>query len=107
MEEFDQRWGERVPFAAHVLISHGERAWLAQIQDMSEGGCGIFRPPGFDLQVAEIVTLYFHGSPGPAHVAGARVARTEDGSVGFEYHEPQTVPPGGVVMVDVDIAPYL
>lgn len=107
MDESEQRWGERVPFAAHVLIGHGERAWLAQIQDLSEGGCGIFRPPGFDLQVAEIVTLYFHGAPGPAEVVGARVARSEPGSVGFEYHEPQSVPPGGVVMVDVAIAPYL
>ncbi|MGY6519553.1 MAG: PilZ domain-containing protein [Lysobacteraceae bacterium] len=106
-EDAERRWGERVPFAAHVLVARQDRAWLAQIQDLSEGGCGIFRPPGFDLAVAEVVTLYFQSAPGPAHVAGARVARVENGSIGFEYHEPQSVPPGDQPAVDPEIAPWL
>jgi hypothetical protein len=107
MDEAEQRWGERVPYAAYILVTHGERAWLAQTQDLSEGGCGIFRPVGFALEVAELARLHFLGRPGPVHVVGARVARAEATSIGFEYHEPQTVPPGGAATLDASVAPYL
>jgi hypothetical protein len=45
--------------------------------------------------VAEIVRLVFFDEiqPGPAVVVDARVARVENGSLGFEYHETQSVPP--------------
>lgn len=87
------RWSDRVPYAAQVVVMCGEKAWLCEVTDLSEGGCGLFRPIDWGLEVAEIVQLVFFDLPGPAVVVTARVARVEAGSLGFEYHEPQTVPP--------------
>ena len=89
----NHRWSDRVPYAAQVMVIRGGEAWLAELTDLSEGGCGLFRPEGWTLEVAEIVQLVFFEDPGPAVVVDARVARVENGSLGFEYHEPQAVPP--------------
>ena len=91
----NERWSDRVPFAAKVMVLRDERAWLCEVTDLSEGGCGLFRPADCTLEVAEIVRLVFFDEiePGPAVVVDARVARVENGSLGFEYHEPQSVPP--------------
>jgi hypothetical protein len=89
------RWSDRVPFAAKVLVLREGEAWVGEVTDLSEGGCGLFRPADCTLEVAEIVRMVFFDDidPGPAVVVDARVARVESGSLGFEYHEPQSVPP--------------
>jgi hypothetical protein len=88
------RWSTRVPFAARVMVLREDKAWVGEVTDLSEGGCGLFRPADCDLDVAEIVRLvFFMDEAGPAVVVDARVARVENGSLGFEYHEPQAVPP--------------
>jgi len=89
----NNRWSDRVPFAARVMVLFEDRAWVSEVKDLSEGGCGLFRPPTCLLDVAEIVRLVFFDVSGPAVVVDARVARVENGSLGFEYHETQTVPP--------------
>jgi hypothetical protein len=66
--------------------------------DLSEGGCGVFRTPDCDLADAELVLLVFVEGPGRAVTVPARVARVSSGSVGFEYHEPQAIPPGAAVV---------
>jgi hypothetical protein len=88
-----QRFSERVPYAAQVLVLRGGDAWVGEVKDLSEGGCGLFRTPDCDLDVAEVVLLAFIDSPGRAVTVPARVARVSSGSLGFEYHEPQAVPP--------------
>ena len=87
------RFSDRVPYAARVMVIRGQQAWLGEVTDLSEGGCGLFRPDECQLDVAEIVQLVFFEEPGPAVVVDARVARVEPGSLGFEYHEIQAVPP--------------
>ena len=91
-----QRFSERVPYAAQVLVLRSGDAWLGEVKDLSEGGCGLFRTADCDLDVAEIVLLVFFETPGRAVTVPARVARASSGSLGFEYHEPQTVPPSAV-----------
>ena len=93
MNELEHRFSPRVPFAARVLVIRGGEAWLGEVVDLSEGGCGLFRPEGCVLDVAQVVDLVFFDEPGPAVLVGARVARVKDGLLGFEYHEPQQVPP--------------
>lgn len=93
MATSDHRFSDRVPYAARVMVIRGAQAWLGEVKDLSEGGCGLFRPGDCILDVAEIVQLVFFEEPGPAVVVYARVARVENGSLGFEYHEPQAVPP--------------
>lgn len=89
----DHRFSDRVPFAARVLVVRGDEAWLGEVMDLSEGGCGLFRPADCRVDVADVVQLVFFDQPGPAVLVGARVARVQDGVLGFEYHEPQQVPP--------------
>ena len=89
----DHRFSPRVPYAARVMVIRGGEAWLAELVDLSEGGCGLFRPEGCMLEVAELVQLVFVEENGPAVLVAARVARVQDGLMGFEYHEPQQVPP--------------
>jgi hypothetical protein len=89
----NSRWSNRVPYAARVVVLHEDQAWVGEVTDLSEGGCGLFRPADCDLEVAQIVRLLFIEETGPAVVVDARVARVENGSLGFEYHELQSVPP--------------
>lgn len=89
----NNRSADRVPYAARVMLLREDSAWLGEVKDLSEGGCGLFRPSDCDLDVAEIVRLVFFEDAGPAVVVDARVARVENGSLGLEYHEPQQVPP--------------
>ena len=93
MDSNDHRFSDRVPYAARVMVIRGTQAWVGEVKDLSEGGCGLFRPADCALDVAEIVQLVFFEEPGPAVLVDARVARVENGSLGFEYHEPQAVPP--------------
>lgn len=88
-----QRFSERVPYAAQVLVLRDGDAWVGEVKDLSEGGCGLFRTADCDLEVAELVLLVFFDGPGRAVSVPARVARVNSGSLGFEYHEPQTIPP--------------
>lgn len=87
------RSSDRVPFAARVMVLREDDAWVGEVTDLSEGGCGLFRPDGCVLEVAQIVRLVFFEETGPAVVVDARVARVENGSLGFEYHDMQSVPP--------------
>jgi hypothetical protein len=89
----NNRWSDRVPFAARVMVLRDDTAWLGEVKDLSEGGCGLFRPRECNLEVAQIVKLVFFEEAGPAVVVDARVARVENGSLGFEYHDTQQVPP--------------
>lgn len=76
------------------MIVHGERAWFAQLLDLSEGGCGAFRPDGCKLQEEEVVRLFFYpNDETSAVIVPARVARTDESRIGIEFHEPQTIPP--------------
>jgi len=89
----NQRYSPRVPYAAQMLVAREDSAWLVELQDLSEGGCGIFRPERCTLEVGQVVRLYFFDQPGPALGVDARVARIEQRTLGFEYLEPQSVPP--------------
>ena len=93
MDPSDRRDNERLPFAAEVLIALEDRGWRAAVLDLSEGGCALMRPAGFELQVANVVTLYFLTRNGPGPGVGARVARIGARDIGFEYHEAQQIPP--------------
>lgn len=93
MDANNHRFSDRVPYAARVMVIRGQQAWVGEVVDLSEGGCGLFRPEDCALEVAEIVQLVFFDETGPAVLVDARVARVEAGSLGFEYHEPQSVPP--------------
>ena len=90
----DRRFAERVPFAARVMVVRGESAWFAQLLDMSEGGCGIFRPEGFDLIEDDVVRLFFYPEDeGLAVIVPARIARVTRSQIGIEYHDQQEIPP--------------
>lgn len=89
----DRRTGHRVPFAIQVMIVHGDLAWVADVLDLSEGGCGVFRPGGCLLQEGNVAQLLFFEGTGPAVPVSARIARVTERHIGFEYHELQTIPP--------------
>ncbi len=89
----DRRTGDRVPFAIQVMIVHGDLAWAADVLDLSEGGCGVFRPAGCLLHEGNVAQLLFFGGTGPAVPVSARIARVTERHLGFEYHELQTIPP--------------
>jgi hypothetical protein len=94
MDESQGRATDRVPFASRVMVVHGESAWFAELLDLSETGCGIFRPEGWVLEEDELVRLFFPRDDGSAAVnVPGRVARVTPTQVGFEYHDTQTVPP--------------
>jgi hypothetical protein len=96
MEELklkDRRFADRVPFAMQVLIQHADHAWVADVLDLSEGGCGVFRPSGCLLRVGNVAQLFFFVGPGRAVPVSARIARVTERHLGFEYHEPQSIPP--------------
>ena len=92
---YDERRSDvRVPYASRVMVLSRETAWFARLIDVSEGGCGIFRPTGFELVPDDLVRLFFHENDDTAAViVDARVARVTPNQVGLEYHDPQTVPP--------------
>lgn len=83
----------RVPYAAMLMVVRGDHAWVCELQDLSHGGCGIFRPEQCTLQEADVVKLYFYERVGPAIPVDARVARVGESKIGFEYHELQAIPP--------------
>ena len=93
IETAERRLADRVPFAARVMIVHTTSAWFAELLDLSEGGCAVFRPAGCELEDEALVRLFFYDGDGPAVVIAARVARGDGARIGFEYHEPQAVPP--------------
>lgn len=93
MDAHNRRDNERLPFAAEVLVARPDRGWRSAVLDLSEGGCALLRPAGFDLHIGAVVTLYFLTRSGPGSAVGARVARYGERDVGFEYHEAQAVPP--------------
>jgi len=88
-----ERDSNRVPYAAMLMVVRGDDAWVCELQDLSHGGCGIFPPQACTLQEADVVKLYFYEDVGPAVPVDARVARIGDSNIGFEYHEPQAIPP--------------
>jgi hypothetical protein len=89
----ERRAGDRVPFAIQVMVVLDELAWAADVLDLSEGGCGIFRPQGCLLREGNVARLLFFQGPGPAVSVSARIARVTERHIGFEYHELQTIPP--------------
>ncbi|HEV8693789.1 MAG TPA: PilZ domain-containing protein [Lysobacter sp.] len=90
----ERRSSDRVPFASRVMILRGDSAWFAQLLDLSEGGCGVFRPKSFALVPDDLVRLFFlQDAEGDAVIVPARVARVSESRIGIEYHDPQTVPP--------------
>ena len=89
----DQRFADRVPYASGLVVLHGNEAWRTALLDMSEGGCGAFRPLDCTLEVDVLVRLFFFAGPGRAIGVDARVARDDARGMGFEYLEPQAVPP--------------
>jgi hypothetical protein len=93
IESAERRLADRVPFAARVMIVHMQSAWFAELIDLSEGGCAALRPAGWELEAETLVRLFFYDGDGPAVVVPARVARIDGERMGFEYHEPQNVPP--------------
>jgi PilZ domain len=89
----ERRDSDRVPFASRVMILHRDSAWFAQLLDISEGGCGFFRPESFTLVPDDLVRLFFQDGESDAIIVPARVARVTETRIGMEYHDPQTVPP--------------
>lgn len=89
----DRRFGARVPYPMQVLIVSAEHAWVADVADLSEGGCGVFRPKLCFLAPGNVAQLYFFHGTGPAVSVSALIARVGERHLGFEYHELQTVPP--------------
>lgn len=84
----------RVPFAGMALVVRGEQAWVCELQDLSASGCGLFRPTACTLEVGDVVRLYFFEAVGATIPVDGRVARIDFTSIGIEYYEPQSIPPG-------------
>lgn len=96
MEELlskERRAGDRVPFAIQVMVVCNDMAWAADVLDLSDGGCGIFRPVGCLLREGNVAQLFFYQGIGPAVPVSARIARVTERHIGFEYHDAQTIPP--------------
>ena len=93
IDDAERRWGERLPYAARVMVVRGESAWYAQLHDFSDGGCGLFRPADCTLELDDVVRLFFYSDTHPVVIVTARVARITETQLGLEYHKPQSIPP--------------
>ena len=93
VEASARRDSDRVPFAAQLMVLHDGRGWFVDLYDLSAGGCAVFRPAGWAPQIDDLVQLFFRRGAGAANDVPARVARVTPTLVGFEYHDPQPVPP--------------
>jgi len=93
MDAQNRRDNERLLFAAEVLIAREDRAWRSAVLDLSGGGCALLRPDHFNLHLGAVVSIHFIAGSGPGPVVGARLARIGPRDLGFEYHEPQAIPP--------------
>ena len=93
LDDAERRWGERRPYAARVMVVRGDSAWYTQLQDFSEGGCGLFRPADCTLEPDDVVRLFFYSDTQAVVIVTARVARVTETRLGIEYHEPQSIPP--------------
>jgi hypothetical protein len=97
MEDFlaskERRFDLRVPYAMQVMILCNGLAWVADVLDLSNGGCGVFRPKGCVLMEGNVAQLVFFQGTGQAIVVSARIARITERHLGFEYHEQQSIPP--------------
>lgn len=91
--EANQRSSNRIPYAAELVVVSGRHAWRAELTDLSEGGCGVFRPFECDLEEGLLVQLFFLDETGHGEGVDARVARDDPRRLGFEYHEPRPLPP--------------
>lgn len=87
------RASERLSHAKRVMVVHGESAWFAELQDFSDGGCGLFPPPDCMLEEDDVVRLFFYSDASPVVILTARVARVTEARIGIEYHESQPAPP--------------
>jgi len=77
-----------------VLIAKGTEAFLGDIENVSATGCCVTRPQDWALDNGSDVILYLLIDD--AHVFGAlaRVVWANAQWIGFEYREPQPLPPG-------------
>lgn len=75
------------------MVVHGDSAWFAELQDFSDGGCGLFPPVDCTLEEDDVVRLFFYSDDSPVVIVGARVARVTEARIGIEYHESQPLPP--------------
>ena len=89
----NQRFFARVPYASELVVVNDREAWRTGLQDISEGGCSVFRPRDCDLVEGTLVRLFFVNGPGRSLAIDARVARDDERCLGFEYHEHQSIPP--------------
>ncbi len=89
----NQRFFPRVPYASELVVVSDREAWRTGLQDISEGGCSVFRPHDCDLVEGTLVRLFFINGPGRSFGIDARVARDDARCLGFEYHVPQAIPP--------------
>lgn len=89
----DRRDSVRMPYPMKVLVQYSDMAWVADVLDLSVGGCGIYRPAGCLLNPGNVAQLFFFEGTGPAVRVSACIARITERHIGFEYHEPQHIPP--------------
>ena len=92
----NQRFFARVPYASELVVVNDREAWRTGLQDISEGGCSVFRPRDCDLVEGTLVRLFFVNGPGRSLAIDARVARDDERCLGFEYHEQQSIPPAPI-----------
>ncbi|CAN5199578.1 hypothetical protein BH11PSE14_BH11PSE14_03170 [soil metagenome] len=88
----DQRSTCRIPYASELIVVCERHAWRAALTDLSEGGCGAFRPEDCDLEEGLLVQLYFLDESNHAFGVDARVARNDPRYLGFEFHEVRPLP---------------
>jgi hypothetical protein len=71
----ERRESPRVPYARKVLVQYSDMAWVADVLDLSVGGCGIYRPAGCLLNPGNVAQLFFFEGTGPAVRVSACIAR--------------------------------
>lgn len=89
MALFERRQVVRMTGQAQVLAVGAEQAFLAEITDLSDGGCRLRRPRGWPFHINQIVRLYIFNAPGPAQVVDARIAWYQDEDMGMEFQPPR------------------
>jgi hypothetical protein len=89
----ERRRAPRHDYDCAVLIARGAEGFLGQIENVSATGCCVTRPHDWTLAVASEVILYLLIDGRHVFGAPARVVWANAHSIGFEYLEPQPLPP--------------
>lgn len=89
----ERRRAPRRDYDCLVLVAYGDEGFLGHVDNVSASGCCISRPEDWSLANGTEVRLFLLIDLRHVFCAAARVVWSSAQFVGFQYLEPQPLPP--------------